>query len=139
MRSFRWRLRLKAPIEEAFAALATDAGRERFWAERSREADGRIAFDFPNGVTEIAEIMDCSAPRRFALRYFGAETAFALVARDGGTDLELTVRDQPDSNFHDAYAGWVSVLMNLKSVLDHGTDLRNHEAAASWDRFYVEN
>jgi hypothetical protein len=35
--------------------------------------------------------------------------------------------------------GWVSVLMALKAYVDHGVDLRNHDAARTWDQGYCDN
>jgi hypothetical protein len=36
-------------------------------------------------------------------------------------------------------AGWVSVLMAMKAAVDHGVDLRNHDASRSWSNGYADN
>jgi hypothetical protein len=41
--------------------------------------------------------------------------------------------------WHEHYAGWVSVLMNLKAYADFGIDLRNHHPDYTWDNHYVDN
>ena len=57
----------------------------------------------------------------------------------GGTDLLLTETGTPPAERAESLAGWVSVLMALKAAVDHGVDLRNHDARRSWAQGYVEN
>ncbi len=139
MQAFTWKLLLATPIDKVYDALASDKGRASFWAERTVENDGVVTFHFPNGESCDAEVIAAVRPTRFCIRYFCAVTEFLLADKDGKTELILTVSDAPAEDWIEAYAGWVSVLMNMKAVLDHGADLRNHDSGRSWDHGFVDN
>jgi len=139
MKSFVWKISLRASIGEVFAALTSDEGRARYWAEKTFESDGSIEFHFPNGETHHAQILEQTPPTRFEIRYFDAATAFALEEKSGGTVVTLSVCDAPEDDWLESYAGWVSVLMNMKAVLDFGVDLRNHDPDKSWDQRFIDN
>lgn len=136
---FCWKVSLASPIERVFSALATDEGRAAFWAERTVDRGDEIDFYFSDGQTSRAEILGQTAPKRFSIRYFGSVTIFDLRADGVGTDLTVSVSETPEGDWLDSYAGWVSVLMNLKSVLDFGADLRNHHQDRTWASGYVDN
>lgn len=144
-RSILWRVHLRSAPAKAFEFLSTDAGREKFWAERSlarREADGTVVeLVFPNGQRLECRVRASEPGRRFAVDYFGGSRAeFALVDDGcGGTDLTLTETGVPAAEWAENYAGWVSVLLALKAACDHGVDLRTHDAHRTWDQRYVEN
>jgi uncharacterized protein YndB with AHSA1/START domain len=136
----RWRIHLRAAPQAVFAALATDAGRARFWAESAAERDGVLQFRFSNGQRLDAPILAMDAPRRFRVAYFGGSTATFDLAPDGagGTDLTLTETDVPVGELEQNRAGWISVLLSLKAAVDHGVDLRNHDPARTWEQGYVD-
>ena len=136
-----WRLHLRSPVTAVYLALATDAGRARFWAESAVERDGVIDFVFPNGLTWSGRILRATPPTHFAVEYLGRSEAAFLLADDGrqGTDLTLTDRGVPDADRVEVIAGWVSVLLALKAAVDYGVDLRTHDPARTWDNGYVEN
>lgn len=123
--------------------VATDAGREKFWAERSRATADGAAFDleFPNGQRLTCHVLASEAPRKFVVEYFGGSRAEFQFADDGrgGTDLTLTETGVPAGEWSENYAGWVSVLLVLKAACDHGVDLRAHDATRTWDQRFVEN
>jgi hypothetical protein len=52
--------------------------------------------------------------------------------------LAMTESGIPDENYRFHVPGWVSLLLNLKAVADHGIDLRNDDPAASWDAGFVD-
>jgi GNAT superfamily N-acetyltransferase/uncharacterized protein YndB with AHSA1/START domain len=137
----RWRVNLPASPPEVFALLATDRGRERFWAERSTTgSDGIVLLEFPGGFTGTLDVVAQVAGERLETRYFGTATTFGLETREpAGTVLTVTAREVPSHDLVDLAAGWVSVLLNLKAVLASGTDLRNHEAARTWEAGFVDN
>lgn len=139
MQAFTWKLLLATPIDDVYDALATDQGRAKFWAERTEENNGIVRFYFPNGESCDAEIVAADRPLRFCVRYFDALTDFLLADIKGKTELTLKVSEAPAEDWLAAYAGWVSVLMNMKAVLDHGADLRNHDPGRSWDHGFVDN
>ena len=120
--------------------LASDKGRERFWAERSHQHGELVALDFPDGSQTSMRVTVVERPTRLVVHYFGSETAFQLKAVDQArTDLEVTVSNVPPKELLDVAAGWVSVLLNLKAVLNCGCDLRNHDAERSWQTGFVDN
>lgn len=139
--TIRWRLHFKSPIHDVYKALATDAGRAAFWAESAVERDGVIHFVFSNNVTWDARVLEAAPPRRFAVRYYGNSVAVFTLGEDGrgGTDLTLTDTGVPAEHRTEVIAGWVSVLMALKAVVDFGVDLRAHDPERHWESGYAEN
>lgn len=138
-----WRVHLRSAPATVFAMLGTDAGRERFWAERSRSTTDGAGFEleFPNGQRLTCRVLAREAPRKFAVEYFGGSRAEFHLASDGrgGTDLTLTETGVPAAEWAENYAGWVSVLLVLKAACDHGIDLRARDSARTWDQRFVEN
>ncbi len=136
-----WRLHLNSPPAVVHQLIATDAGRETFWAERSVEQDGVIQFTFPNGITLDSQILVNNPPAEFTVEYFdGSLTSFSLQPDGrGGTDLTLTDAGVADEWWQETYAGWLSVLFALKAAVDFGIDLRNHDPERTWDQGFVEN
>jgi uncharacterized protein YndB with AHSA1/START domain len=139
--TIHWRLHLKSPPARVHQTLSTDAGRASFWAESAVEQDGVIHFVFPNQATWDAQVIHVLPPQRYAIRYYGGSVTTFELADDGlgGTDLTLTDAGVPAPDRTEVIAGWVSVLMGLKAVLDFGVDLRLHDARRHWDHGYVEN
>jgi hypothetical protein len=74
-----------------------------------------------------------------------AETSIPSVKAEqaagahGSTVLELTASTVPAHDMVDLAAGWVSVLLNLKAVINFGNDLRNHERARTWLDAFIDN
>lgn len=52
----RWRLHLRSAPERVWWALSTDAGRARFWAERTVRRGDLIEWAFPNGMRTSGRI-----------------------------------------------------------------------------------
>lgn len=136
-----WRLHLRSSPAAAYALLATDAGRARFWAEQAVERDGAIDFVFPGGQRWRGAILAREPGRRFSVVYYGGSTTTFTLADDGqgGTDLTLTDAGVPAQDRAEVTAGWVSVLLALKAAADFGVDLRAHDPARSWEQGYAEN
>jgi uncharacterized protein YndB with AHSA1/START domain len=135
-----WRIHFASSRESVYAALSTDEGRARFWAESAIERDGVIEFVFPNGMRWNGRILERKRPERFSVDYFGCSVAFTLEDDGaGGTDLTLTDRGEPADDREETHAGWVSVLMTLKGQVDFGVDLRNHDPERSWDSGFADN
>lgn len=139
-RTIHWRMHFASSPEAVYDALATPAGRERFWAESSPETDGTITFGFLGHPPVTGRVLHREAPRRFVLEYFGATHEFTLAADGkGGTDLTLVATGVDASSREEMLAGWVSVLMAMKAAVDHGVDLRNHDPERTWQRGYADN
>lgn len=141
LEAIEWRLHLRASPERVYAMLATAEGRRQFWAESAEESNGAILFRFPDRTELACRIIDRVAPVRLALKYFGGATVTFEITTDnaGGTELRLIETGTPAAERTENIAGWVSVLLCLKAAVDHGIDLRNHDARRTWAKGYVEN
>jgi hypothetical protein len=137
----RWRVHFHSEPEVVYRFLATDQGRESFWAEESKEIDGVITWAFTSGAAASKPVIEKTPSTRFACEYFDDSIVEFDLEADGrgGTDVTLTNRDVPDEALVEVTAGWVSVLLNMKAVVDNAVDLRNHEVDLSWDRGFVDN
>ena len=135
----RWRIHLPIPPERVYAALDSDEGRASFWADSAVERDGVIHFRFINGQTCAATIVTRRPPHEWTIEYFGAAVRIDLAGDGaGGTDLTLTQTGVPPHEWHEVHAGWLNVLLPFKAWLVHGVDLRNHDAARTWDEGYAD-
>ena len=134
-----WRLSLASTPERVFELLDSDAGRERFWAVRSRRVEGGFELQFPGGLEGRVEVIERRPPARLAVRYFGSEAVFDLAQReDGGCLFQVECRcDDPDASL-EFYPGWVSWLLVLKAAADFGVDLRNASPERAWEQRYVD-
>ncbi len=134
-----WRLSLASSRERVFELLDTDAGRERFWALRSRAVPGGFELAFPGGIETQVEVLDREEPARMTIRYFGSETALVLTPHDdGGCVLEVTCRCDDADEWLQFYPGWVSWLLTLKAAADFGVDLRSSSPGRTWGQRYVD-
>ncbi len=131
-----WRLHLRSSPEMAFAAWASNSGRERFWAERSQPAKGGFTLTFINGQVLGVEILESDPANRLVFRYFGGSIVTLSFGPDGkgGCDLHLREQDPEAGNL----AGWVSVLLGFKAAIDFGVDLRAHDPERTWEAGYVD-
>lgn len=135
----RWRMHLPVPPDRVYQALDTEAGRASFWAESAPEVDGCIDFTFANGCRVRARIVERERPRRFSLEYFEGVATFEISPDgEGGSDLLLVHEGVGAESWHEVHAGWLNVLFPLKAMLVFGVDLRNHDAARSWDQGYAD-
>lgn len=135
----RWRMHIPAPPEEVFAALDSDRGRASFWAEPAAEVAGHIEFRFINGYACRSRVLERRPPNTFSLDYIGGPARFELTADGrGGTDLLLTHTGIGPEEWNEVHAGWLNVLFPLKAWVAHGVDLRNHDAARSWEQGYAD-
>ncbi|MDP8913515.1 MAG: hypothetical protein M3N39_08070 [Pseudomonadota bacterium] len=138
-RTVQWRLHCRSSPAAVFELLTTDAGRELFWAERSRSEGNAFLLLFPDGSEERCVIRTTRPPWLFGFRYFGSEVEIGLASDGkGGTDLTLINTGVPDAEFEDVHAGWLSVLLPLKAAADFDIDLRNHDPDRTWRELYVD-
>lgn len=92
-------------------------------------------------MTWSARVVAEEPPRRFGIEYLGGTRTTFVLEPDGagGTDLTLTDEHVAPEHREDVFAGWVSVLLALKAAVEHGIDLRNHDADRTWDQGFVDN
>jgi uncharacterized protein YndB with AHSA1/START domain len=67
-----WRLSLASSPERVFELLDTDAGRERFWADRSHATDDGFELEFPGGLTSGVQVLERTPPTRLVIDYLGS-------------------------------------------------------------------
>ena len=138
--TIRWRLHLASDINTVYETLASDEGRERFWVERSHEDDSVIDVEFISGEKLQMRLLDAQPPSRIEFSYFDdSRVIFELEDSDDGCDVTLTEVLPPGIDPSQNVAGWVSVLLALKAVVDHNVDLRNHDPERSWQQGFVDN
>ena len=138
--SIDWKIHFQSPPNQVFAALSTDAGRSGFWAESAKEENGHITYHILNYQPYTGKIITNTPPAQFTVEYFGTIADFRLQKDGGnGTDLTLQATEVPESLRTEMIAGWVSVLMAMKAYVDHGVDLRNHDAKRVWSNGYADN
>lgn len=136
----RWKVHFGSPPSKVFEALATDAGRARFWAERAPEVDGVITFHILNYAPFSGRVLSRREPSLFKLEYYGTIVEFGLTSDGGtGTDLSLVATEVDESIRMEMAAGWVSVLMAMKAAVDHDIDLRNHDESRAWGNGFLDN
>ena len=135
----RWRMHIPASPEKVFAALDSGEGRAGFWAEAAAETDGHIDFRFINGDTYRSQVLERRPPFVLCIDYFGGPARFELTPDGkGGTDLLLTHDGVAPEEWNEVHAGWLNVLFPLKAWVVHGVDLRNHDAARTWEQGYAD-
>ncbi len=135
----RWRMHLRAAPERVYDAIDSDAGRAAFWAEEAVEERGAIGFRFANGARIVAPIVARERPRRFVVDYFAGRVTIEIAGDGhGGTDLALRHDGVDEAHWNEVHAGWLNVLFPLKAYVDHGVDLRNHDAQRTWDQGYAD-
>lgn len=135
-----WNIHFRSSRQKVFDALATDAGRAKFWAESTEEKDGHITFHIYNYPSFTGKILAKEAPYLFELEYFGTTVRFELQS-DGhdGTILHLQAKVNDSALREEMTAGWVSVLMAMKASVDFDVDLRNHDPNRAWAQGFADN
>jgi len=138
---------LEAPVSEVYRSWTTVDGMRSFWADQvtCSRPDGtrrtqdepyrtgdRIDLTFPTGRATRLEILNLEE-NRFVLFRFGEDYGWVRVTlsqEDGRTKLVLRQFGFPDDqasrrDIHAHARGWwIFNILNLKSVLGHGRDLR---------------
>lgn len=133
-----WRVHFAASPEAVWEAWTTDAGRERFWAERSSGGEGGFDLGFVNGEAIRVALVEARAPELLVFHYFGGSTVRIELAPDGSGSCDLRLREEGAPEPLANYAGWVSVLLACKAAVDFAIDLRSRDPARSWDEGYVD-
>jgi uncharacterized protein YndB with AHSA1/START domain len=125
-----------------FAALTDPALLTKWFVEKAvvtPRPGGAYRLSWGAGFSMKGKIEEFSAPKRMTVTWvdrleggktFETQARFSLTKKGKGTLLEVTHRGFKSGKkwlaLHGAVqSGWAYYLMNLKSVLDHGIDLRS--------------
>ena len=133
-----WRLRLSATPERVFSAWLTPTDHVKFWSERSDPDAAGFRLHFIDGTVELCRVTESVSPSHIGLQYFGAHVDITLERLADGTDLTLTARNVPLTEWQDVFAGWLNVLLPFKAWVDFGVDIRSHDPARTWRQGYVD-
>ena len=127
-----------APPSKVFRALTEPRGLVSWFlsaAEIALTARGKFAFDWSQGYHMDGKVLSIRAPTAVAFlwrdrlpsgRMVETRAAFTLLRKGRGTLLKLRHSGFHDpEHFAECSARWAYYLTNLKSVLDHGVDLRS--------------
>ena len=135
-----WKLHLSSSPERAYDYIATPKLREKYWAERSWDQDGRVYFEILNYPVFSGKIVESRAPEFYEFEYYGCLVKFTFKSDGrGGTDVLMESTHVPEDIRHEMIAGWVSLLLTYKAACDFNIDLRNHDPARSWVTGYADN
>ena len=135
-----WRIHFQSSPELVYAALATDEGRARYWAESASEDQGAIHYVFLNGIESVGRVLLAEPPRRYGVTYFGNRVFFEITPDDsGGADMSVQCMDVAPQDKAELAAGWVSWLLAMKAAVDFHVDLRNHDPSRTWMHGYADN
>ena len=123
---------LNAPPETVFQALTDPEMLVKWWVAKAHvdlREGGDFDFDWLNGFHLSGKIMRFEKDNAVSFSWSQHTTAALQVLKKGrGTILKLHHGDFKDpGHFALASSRWGYYLMNLKSVLDHGTDLRSKD------------
>jgi len=133
---------LAAPPARVFSALTDPKELKRWFVAKAvvtPRKGGSYRLDWGGGYAMRGKIIAIEPPKLLRLRWidrlegakvFETEARFTLVKRGKGTLLSIEHRGFKSGKkwvqLHGGVAsGWAYYLLNLKSVLDHGTDLRS--------------
>lgn len=129
------------PPAEVFAALSEPKGLRRWFLEDAVLQPKRgtsFRFTWRGGYTMKGKVLRARAGRslelawvdKFGGKVFKTAARFDLARKGSGTVLQLTHRGFKSGKKWTALygavgAGWAYYLTNLRSVLEHGVDLRS--------------
>lgn len=133
---------IKAPAAKVFKALSDNQELTRWFLAKARldkEKGGNYKFTWQGGYSESGKVLDyvpgkklsLSWPSHWKKKLVGwTRATFTVESRGKGTLLKLrhSVLGSGEGwiwNYALTHAGWSYYLTNLKSVLEHGYDLRS--------------
>ena len=129
------------PVAKVFAALTKPAVLTQWFlaaAQIDPEKGGSFRFTWRGGYTMKGKVKTFEPPRKVAYQWldrrgkgkvFETLVRFELRKKGKGTVLKLTHKGFRSSKewielYGRIQSGWAYFLVNLRSVLEHGTDLR---------------
>jgi uncharacterized protein YndB with AHSA1/START domain len=122
---------LKAPPSTVFAALTDSKVLVKWWPKKAQIdpiKGGRFSLVFGNGFIWEGKLSSFNENKLVSFPWVQGTATFRLSKKGKGTLLKLHhagiagVQELAAST-----AGWTYYLSNMRSVLDHGVDLRSDE------------
>ena len=130
----RQRQFVNASPSRVFQAL-TDPSELLHWLVINAQVDARrggtMTLDWPSGKHVTGKILEFIQDKRLKIPWTErTQVRFDLAPKEKGTVLTLTHRGYADDkwwskNFIGHCAGWAYFLMNIKSWIEYGNDLRS--------------
>jgi uncharacterized protein YndB with AHSA1/START domain len=122
---------LEAPPSKVFAALTDSKVLSRWFAVKAKIDQGEggwFSLTMKNGFVWEGKLSGCRVNKSVSYPWVEGTASFGLAGKGRGTMLRLnhTGFETADALVQSS-AGWSYYLTNLKSVLDHGTDLRSKD------------
>jgi len=134
------------PPERVYAALTEPAELVRWFADQAKVAakkGGAYRLTWSTGYTMRGRVKRAEAGKALVVdwvdrfeggKVFETEARFALAKRGRGTQLSVTHRGFKSGKkwvalYGAVQSGWAYYLTNLRSVLEHGIDLRSDRDA----------
>ena len=148
---FKLRVNINAPVEKAYAAWATPAGLESWFLRKADLSNGRgllqpgdkaqkgDEYEFrwhghPDSMTHKGKILSADGKSQFNFTFSQDLPVSVSVYREQDeTIVELieqfdpTDQDVARKHYLGNMKGWIFFLINLKSVLEGGLDMRNRK------------
>ena len=121
---------ISASLRDVFDALTQATMLARWWpmgAESDARPGGRLKLLWFNATSMETTFDVFDPPAAIAFRFGNAERIrFGLTSQRGGTLFHVSHRCGVANAIHVAQA-WAFLKANLKSVLEHGIDLRDKQ------------
>ena len=127
-----------APVEKVFQSLAEPKGLTKWFLSRAKlvpEKGGSYSFDWFGGYHMTGKVKQYDMNKAISFSWTdklksgevaNTTASFKVVKKGKGTLLTLRHTGFKDpEHFADCSSRWGYYLTNLKSVLDHNTDLRS--------------
>ena len=126
------------PVEEVFRAWATPAGMESFFIKECRTSgpkDALVAagdeyrFRYVQPFEHGGRCLAMTENELLSFTFGSMEVVVTFEVIEGGTKVVLSqsgIEDQVFSHMN-CRSCWLYFMTNLKSVLEHGIDLRDHD------------
>jgi uncharacterized protein YndB with AHSA1/START domain len=127
-----------APLDRVFRAWATPGGLESFFIKECRTAADKqelvsagdaYLFRYVHGYEHDGRFLAVEENGCIRFTFGSMEVAVSFDTIDNGTRVVLQqsgIEDQVFSHMN-CRSCWLFFMTNLKSVLEHGIDLRDHE------------
>src|SRR5712692_10687692 len=143
-KSVRQRYFFKAPPEKVFRALTQPSLLKKWFvasAKFSPRTGGNYTLTWGGEMTHSGKVLNYVRDKSLSLSWPQVQSekqlgmtraTFKLKPKDNGTILEVNHTGFKSGtlwikNYADVCSGWAYFLMNLKSVLLHGRDLRSEQ------------